>query len=155
MKEQKLQEYLQTTFATRLKRKSFLKYSALSGTALVLGLDACKKHNNNPSPMGSTTDVGGGDTGILNFAYALEQLEAAFYIKVNASFYSGITDDEKQILTDIMNNETAHRDFFKAALGACAITQMTFDVYSVHFGDRNAVLPTAKALEDTGVAAYN
>ncbi len=155
MKEQKLQEYLQTTFATRLKRKSFLKYSALSGTALVLGLDACKKHNNNPSPMGSTTDVGGGDTGILNFAYALEQLEAAFYIKVNASFYSGITDDEKQILTDIMNHETAHRDFFKAALGAGAIKQLTFDFSSVNFGDRNAVLTTAKALEGTGVSAYN
>jgi rubrerythrin len=156
MKEQSLQEKLQAVFAAPLKRKSFLKYTALSGTAMVLGLEACKKdNNNNPAPSGSVTDVGSGDPGILNFAYALEQLEAAFYIKVNASFYSNITTDEKQILTDIMNHEVAHRDFFKAALGSAAIKTLSFDFSSINFTDRTSVLSTAKALEDTGVSAYN
>ncbi len=155
MKEQNIQEYLQTAFATQLKRKSFLRYTALSGTAMVLGLEACKKDNNNSNPGTSTTDVGSGDTGILNFAYALEQLEAAFYIKVNASFYSGISTDEQQILTDIMNHEVAHRDFFKAALGTSAIKALSFDFSSINFADRTSVLSTAKALEDTGVSAYN
>ena len=89
------------------------------------------------------------------FAYALEQLEAAFYIKVNASFYSNITSDEQQILTDIMNHEVAHRDFFKAALGSAAIQTLTFDFSSIDFTNRASVLGTAKALEDTGVSAYN
>lgn len=155
MKEQNLEEKLQTVFAAPLKRKSFLKYTALSGTAMVLGLEACKKDNNNSAPSNTVTDVGSGDPGILNFAYALEQLEAAFYIKVNAAFYSNITTDEKQILTDIMNHEVAHRDFFKAALGSSAIKTLSFDFSSINFTDRNSVLSTAKALEDTGVSAYN
>ena len=155
MKDVKLRDSLQAVFAGPLKRKSFLKYTALGGSALVLGLEACKKDNNNGGSSGTTTDVGSGDTGILNFAYALEQLEAAFYIKVNASFYTGITTDEQQILTDIMNHEVAHRDFFKAAIGSAAIKTLTFDFSSINFADRTSVLSTAKALEDTGVSAYN
>ena len=155
MKEQKLESSLQKIFAAPLKRKSFLKYSVLSGSAMILGLEACHKDNNPAPSSGSTTDVGSGDTGILNFAYALEQLEAAFYIKVNASFYANITGEEQQILTDIMNHEVAHRDFFKAALGTSAIKTLSFDFSSINFSDRAMVLGTAKALEDTGVSAYN
>ena len=36
----------------------------------------------------NTVNLRKGDIGILNYAYALEQLEAAFYIKVATSFYS-------------------------------------------------------------------
>lgn len=154
MKEQKPHNYFQDALRAPLQRKSFLKYTAISGITMALGLEACKK-DNIPSNPAQFTDVGSGDTGILNFAYALEQLEAAFYIKVNASFYSNITADEKQILMDIMNHEIAHRDFFKAALGASAIKQLTPDFSSVNFSDRASVLSTAKALEDTGVSAYN
>ncbi|UAY51274.1 ferritin-like domain-containing protein [Ferruginibacter albus] len=141
------------TLSTSLNRKNFLKYSAFTATALVIGLEACSKDDNN-TPA-NAIDVGSGDIGILNFAYALEQLEAAFYVKVNASFYSGITNEEKQILSDIMGHEVAHRDFFKAALGANAIPALTVDFSSVNFNNRASVLGTAKALEDTGVSAYN
>jgi rubrerythrin len=105
--------------------------------------------------MTTAIDVGSGDTGILNFAYALEQLEAAFYTQVNAAFYSGITPDEQAILTDIMYHEVIHRDFFKTALGASAIATLQFDFSSIDFTNRMSVLSTAKALEDTGVSAYN
>ena len=54
-----------------------------------------------------------------------------------------------------MNHEVAHRDFFKAALGASAIYTLSFDFSSINFSDRAMVLGTAKALEDTGVSAYN
>jgi rubrerythrin len=154
MKDKKLQDYFETAFAAPLKRKQFLKYGALSGTTLVLGLEACKKNHDNPSGTG-VTDVGSGDPGILNFAYALEQLEAAFYIKVNAAFYSGATEEEKDILSDIMAHEIAHRDFFKKALGSAAIKELTPDFSTIQFNDRMSVLGTAKALEDTGVSAYN
>ena len=154
MKETNSENQLRSVFAGPLKRKSFLKYTALSGTVLVLGLESCKKSNHGGTSPG-VIDVGSGDPGILNFAYALEQLEAAFYIKVNASFYSNITDAEKSVLTDIMNHEVAHRDFFKAALGAAAIPTLSFDFSSINFSDRMSVLGTAKALEDTGVSAYN
>ena len=154
MKEQKIPIQPMDSLNAPVNRKTFLRYSGLSAGVLFLGLESCKK--NGVSPSGSATiDVGGGDTGILNFAYALEQLEAAFYIKVNASFYTGITANEQAILTDIMYHEVTHRDFFKAALGTSAISQLKFDFSSVDFTNRASVLATAKALEDTGVSAYN
>ena len=78
----------------------------------------CSDDNSNvgPNPSGSV-DLGSGDTGVLNYAYALEQLEAAFYTQVVASFYTGATAEEQTILTDIRNHEVIHRDFLKAALG--------------------------------------
>src|ERR1700735_681911 len=148
------QNILQKALQSRLGRRNLLKYGLFSGGAMVLGLGACSKHNSGSSTSG-TTDVGSGDTGILNFAYALEQLEAAFYIQVNASFYANATMAEQAILSDIMYHEMTHRDFFKAALGSSAIRSLTPDFSSVDFTSRASVLGTAKALEDTGVSAYN
>ena len=42
---------------------------------------ACKKD----TTTNNGVDLGSGDVGILNYAYALEQLEAAFYIQVIAT----------------------------------------------------------------------
>ena len=139
---------------TPVRRKTFLKYTAMSGAAAALGLQSCHKDHNNPGSSG-TTDVGSGDTGILNFAYALEQLEAAFYTQVNASFYVNATTAEKSILSDIMNHEIAHRDFFKKALGSGAIPALTPDFSAIDFTSRTSVLGAAKAFEDLGVSAYN
>ncbi|AHM62879.1 hypothetical protein D770_23170 [Flammeovirgaceae bacterium 311] len=101
-------------------------------------------------------DLGSGDIGVLNYAYALEQLEAAFYtMVVENNFYSGATDNEKRVLEDIYYHEVAHRDFFKAALGTAAIPGLMVDFSSVDFNSRSSVLGTAKVLENTGVGAYN
>ncbi|HYC31073.1 MAG TPA: filamin/ABP280 repeat domain-containing protein, partial [Gemmatimonadales bacterium] len=62
------------------------------------------------------TSFGAGDTGILNYAFALEQLEAAFYSAVVATPYAGITPEETQILTEIRDHEVIHREFLRAAL---------------------------------------
>ena len=37
-----------------------------------------------------------GDVGVLNYAYALEQLEADFYTKVVNNFYAGISNAGKR-----------------------------------------------------------
>ncbi len=136
-----------------MQRKTFLKYTAMSGAVVTLGLQSCHKDHHTGSA--GTTDVGSGDMGILNFAYALEQLEAAFYVKVNSSFYTNATDAEKAVLKDIMNHEVAHRDFFKKALGSSAIKDLTPDFSSIDFTSRTSVLGAAKVFEDTGVSAYN
>ena len=80
--------------------------------------------------MGGATLDFKDDFGVLNYAYALEQLEADFYTKVVNSFYTGISDAEKQIFTDLYHHEVIHRDFFKAAIGGAARTnsgQSRFD----------------------------
>lgn len=100
-------------------------------------------------------DLGAGDVGILNYAYALEQLEAAFYTKVIESPYGEMSDDETTILTGIRDHEVAHVDFLKKALGTDAIPSLEVDFSVVDFSSREAVLTTARTFEDLGVAAYN
>ena len=107
--------------------------------------------------MGSTSgiDLGKGDAGILNYAYTLEQIEAAFYTKVFESPFAGISASESALLGDIRDHEIAHREFFKAALATGAIPTLELDFSSVNFADRASVLGTAKAFEDLGISAYN
>lgn len=100
-------------------------------------------------------DLGEGDVGVLNYAYALEQLEAAFYTKVMESPYGDMSADEKQVLGDILDHEVAHRDFLKKALADKAIPDLEVDFSKVDFTKRDSVLTTAKTFEDLGVAAYN
>ncbi|MHA6299459.1 ferritin-like domain-containing protein [Devosia sp. CAU 1758] len=100
-------------------------------------------------------DLGEGDIGVLNYAYALEQLEAAFYTQVIDTPYEDMSDDETELLTDIRDHEVEHRDFLKQALGEGAIPALEVDFSAVDFSSRHSVLNTAKTFEDLGVAAYN
>jgi hypothetical protein len=135
-------------------RRSFLQYAGASTAILTLaGFYSCHK-DNNPTPGGGV-DLGSGDIGILNYAYSLEQLEAAFYMKVISSPYSGMSDMEKSLFTDIRDHEIAHREFFKSALKSKAVGALEVDFSSIDFGSRDSVLATAKAFEDLGVSAYN
>ncbi len=116
-------------------------------------LNACKKTSSDSTSNG--VDLGSGDIGILNYAYALEQLEAAFYTKVMASPYTGMTSAESGLLADIRDHEIAHREFFKNALGSSAIIGLDVNFTAIDFTSRASVLGTAKAFEDLGVSAYN
>lgn len=100
-------------------------------------------------------DLGEGDIGVLNYAYALEQLEAAFYTMVIDSPYEGMTEEETSWLTDIRDHEVEHRDFLKEALGEGAIPDLEVDFSAVDFTSRDSVLMTAQTFEDLGVSAYN
>lgn len=145
----------------RQSRRKFLQFTG-AAALLATGLSGCQKIKEYlPNPGGGggnnspAVDLGSGDVGILNYAYALEQLEAAFYIKVQESPYAGISDMEKMLLGDIRNHEIAHREFFKKALADKGIMKLEFDFSSIRFNDRTSVLATAKAFEDLGVSAYN
>lgn len=133
-----------------LSRRNFLRFTGIAGLTTSVVAVGCNKNDDNDG-----VNLGSGDTGILNYAYALEQLEAAFYIQVAASFYAGISDDEKSLLTDIRDHEIAHRELFKAALSTSAIPALEVNFSSVNFASRDSVLATAKAFEDLGVSAYN
>jgi len=139
-------------------RRNFLKLSGVGLVVAGLAVVGCRDDNMDMPMNQNVFDLGKGDVGILNYAYALEQLEADFYTKVVNSFYSGISTAEKQLFTDIYNHEVIHRDFFKAAITAAGATptpKLEFKYDGVDFKSRDSILATAKALEDTGVAAYN
>lgn len=138
-------------FSKKLQRRNFLQYAGASAAGIALVAAGCKKNNN----LSRGVDLGTGDIGILNFAYALEQLEAAFYTQVALTPYANISSTESFYLTAIRDHEVAHREFFKAALGNSAIIGLQVDFSSINFTSRDSVLGTAKAFEDLGVSAYN
>ncbi|WP_411275126.1 ferritin-like domain-containing protein [Daejeonella sp.] len=140
----------QDFFSSKVERRSFLRFAGAGAAGIALVAAGCKKDK-----LESGVYLGSGDIGILNYAYALEQLEAAFYVQVASSFYTGATQAEKDILIDIRDHEVAHREFFKNVLGTSAIGGLEVNFSSINFADRTSVLGTAKAFEDLGVSAYN
>ncbi|WP_461086567.1 ferritin-like domain-containing protein [Spirosoma flavus] len=146
-----------------LGRRLFLRYIGATAAAGV-ALSACHDQVFDPSSPGSARagfntvdlgDVGVNDVGVLNYAYALEQLEAAYYTQVIATPYTNMTDAERMILTEIRDHEIVHREFFKAALGSAAIPGLTPDFSSINFSSRANVLAVARLYENVGVSAYN
>jgi len=101
-------------------RRGFLRALGLVGTIVLMPsvFAAC---SDDTDLTGTTTNSAtlnlGTDIGIFNYAYALEQLEAAFYTQAVASFASGLSADEREMLTDIRNDEVTHREFLRTALG--------------------------------------
>jgi len=136
-------------------RRSFLQYAGASAAALALVAAGCRKDRNyGDTSMGVTLDFSS-DVGVLNYAYALEQLEAAFYIQVANSNPSGFTAAQKTYFQDVQFHEIAHREFFKKALGANAIGSLEVNFSAIDFTSGASVLATAKTFEDLGVSAYN
>lgn len=153
-------------------RRNFLRLSGLTlvGTSLLLAgcndddEDSSMEGDKLPGTRNGVFDLGGGDFGVLTYAYALEQLEADFYTKVvNASNFNTVFNSiERTVLTDLYYHEVIHRDFFKAALTGSLpdpntqlLPTLAFNYGTLNFNSRTDVLATAKALEDTGVSAYN
>lgn len=150
-------------------RREFLRLAGLGGAAVALaacGVEPSRLTAAGANAAAATAAASGGsvtydfgltnDVGILNFAYAMEQLGMALYAQVtsNAQFTNIFSAAEQRILRDLLGHETAHRDFFKAALGANGIT-VTPNFSSVNFADRTSVLTTARTFENTCVAALN
>ncbi len=160
----------ETSTLTNHSRRKFLNYAGLSAAGLLFATSCKKEISEDPQVTSAlklhsegggkdggkrNVNLGEGDIGILNYAFALEQLEAAFYIQVIATPYSGITPKEMEYLTDIRDHEIAHREFFRNVLGDARIGGLILDFSSINFGSRDSVLMTAKAFEDLGVSAYN
>src|SRR4051812_2031441 len=96
------------------RRRFFQLAGGIAGAGILFS--ACKKTS-------GPTDVyiGSGDTALLNYLYILQQVEAAFYTQAVLTNYYGITESELQLLTDVRDQEIAHREFFKALLGTDAV----------------------------------
>ncbi len=145
-----------------MNRRLFMRWAGMTTATGVL-LSSCSPETmNEATPSGARAaadgdmvDLGSGDVAILNYAYALEQLEAAFYERVIMNPYSGMSTMEMNVLRDVRDHEIIHRMFFKTALGSAAIPELTFDFGTVNFGDRMSVLKAASTFEDVGVSAYN
>lgn len=142
-------------------RRSFLKVLGVGGTIVLLPsvFAACDDDDNDitgpggPVSLNLTTDIG-----ILNYAYALEQLEAAFYIAVvGSAAYTGMSTELKEVFLDLQYHEVAHREFLKAVLGGAAIPALALNSSTVAtaIANTDSILKNSEAFEDLGVSAYN
>lgn len=141
-------------------RRGFLKLLGIGGSIVLLPsvFAACDDDDSITGPSDSATLNLTTDVGILNYAFALEQLEAAFYTAVVASAaFAGMTAEQKEVMTDLRNHEVAHREFLRAVLGSSAIGDLALNSTTVATITANAasILKNAEAFEDLGVAAYN
>ena len=138
-------------------RRRFFGSLGLGAAAVAVVASGCD--TDDPGMMGNAVVIDlSDDFGILNFAYALEQLEYAFYQQVVDTPYDGIISAERTLLTDIRDHEESHVDFFATAipaLGGTLIPNLTPDFGDIDFSDRTSVLSTAQTFEDLGVSAYN
>jgi hypothetical protein len=142
-------------------RRRFLGILGVAGSVVFLPsvFTACNDNSDitNPDPSLYRLDLST-DAGILNYAYALEQLEAAFYTAaLTSAGYGMLSADEKEVLQDVQKHEVIHREFFKQVLGTAAIPALAFDATVVGslMATDIALLSTSQLLEDTGVSAYN
>jgi hypothetical protein len=142
-------------------RRRFLGLLGLGGAIVFLpsvftGCNDSENTGTNPQLPTFTLDLSN-DTGILNYLYALEQLEAGFYTAALTSpGFIALSTTEQEVLTDLQKHEVIHREFFKQLLGGSAIPSISFNAtFAAQSATRDALLKTSQLLEDTGVSAYN
>ncbi len=146
-------------------RRDFMRLMGIGGAVVLLpsiltNCDSSSSTGTGTSGAGTgatvTIDFSKGDTAVLQFAYALEQLEADFYTRVAGNFASsGLNAAEQTIFADIKNHEVIHRDALKTILGTTNGFTLKPVYAGVNFSSRDSILATAKAFEDLGVSAYN
>jgi rubrerythrin len=130
-----------------MTRSAFILRGALA-TGALYGAGAVT-----PFVSGALAQTSEADLAVLNFAYGLEQLEAAFYEAALKN--ANLPADLKKLATEFGEHETQHVDVLKQTieqLGGKAgeVPKATFGVT-----DRESFLRTAVQLEDLGVGAYN
>ncbi|HEX8386875.1 MAG TPA: ferritin-like domain-containing protein, partial [Rubricoccaceae bacterium] len=125
-------------------RRDFFKRAGLGVgvVAAASALQACDTEETVDPPAATVLLDFSSDVGVLNYAYALEQLEAAFYAAVIADGAFGTTFNatEQAVLRSIAAHEAIHDDFFRLAITAAApsqiIPRLTADFSAVNFASR-------------------
>ena len=144
---------------TPIKRRSFFMYAGATAGATALVLAGCSKSSDPVNSASATVSLGAGDVGVLNYAYALEQLEAAFYAQVVKTPPTDLLPIELTYFQEVARHEAIHRDFLRAAItrdaSSLLIQDLTPVFTSIDFTRRTAVLTAAQTFEDLGVSAYN
>ncbi|GAB3903047.1 hypothetical protein GCM10028803_30790 [Larkinella knui] len=152
-----------------VERRMFLRSLGLASASALALLSSCAQEKlvapstglgRSGARMGATIlpdgtiDLGPGDIGISNLAYALDQLEVAFYHTAVEKAY-GLNEMDRKVLVELHDHEIVHKEFFKALLGDNAIPMLDFDFSAINFNGRNDVFDAAQKFESVGVGAFN
>lgn len=144
------------------RRSFFTKSAALFGATALANKVLLAQTTTNPG-AGASTDID-----ILNYALALEHLEAAFYVQgvgrytatdLNNSVYapvfgSKITTNFVPYLTAIRDHEVAHVSTLQDVIRSLGGTPVQACTYNFRINNASEFLSTAMMLENLGVQAY-
>lgn len=123
-------------------RRGLLAASIGGTAALLLG---------RPKDVAAAGGLAASDVGILNYALALEYLQASFYTEAERS--GALKGKAARAATVVGATERAHVKAFQKLLGSRAVKRPLFDFQGTTEQQR-PFLKTAVALEDLAVAAY-
>ena len=101
-----------------------------------------------------STNMGKGDTALLNFLYILQQIESAFYTEAVAQ-QNGLSNTELATLLSVQKQEATHTKILKKMLGSKAVGDVATNFTAVTFSDRGSLLKHAATIEDMVVAGLN
>jgi rubrerythrin len=143
-------------------RSQFLRRAGLAGGAVagggaILGAlapSALAFSNGDRPPV---KPFGKGDIGVLNFALALEYLEATFYNEASGHQHRHPflhKAQERTFLKTVTHDENQHVKALKSALGSNAIKKPSFNFHGDN-AHRDRFLTAAFTFENEGVAAYS
>ena len=146
---------------SRRTRREFFRAMAAGGSAILLPgvFGACDDHDDITAPgVGAASLDLSGDLGIFNYLYAVEQVQASFYVRVvQESGAAGFNAIQRRLLADIRNHEFIHRETLRGFLGAERLPVLRLDgkYQGTNFRDPTSIFQTAQEIEDLGLSAYN
>lgn len=149
-----------------LRRRSFLRVAGATAASSALVLAGCNGDDDEvvtPTTPTDTLIFANSASGLLNYLYLLEQLQAAFYQKVVDAFPADFTAEDKAAFIDLRDHEVIHRETLKytldslssSAYDANLATPLVFKFESFTLSSRTGVYTAARTLKEISVAAYN
>jgi Ferritin-like domain len=153
-----------------VRRREFLRLAAVGGAMACLPsvLTACADGAQKalaPAALGGANGTSSTqwnihfdlstDVGILNFAYAFEQVAAGFFALAVTTGARALESHDLLVLSDVAQHAAIHRDFLKKVLGSSAIATLVTKYTYIDFTSRTSILWGGAYFEDTGTGAYN
>ena len=138
-----------------VSRRKFLAFAGIVAGGAILTASSCKKDEDDPPPGSDTIDLGSGDTGVLNFMYAMKQLETALITRVSDHPYEGMADLEKQYFADMKRHDLVHRELLNTILAGNAIPKLEMNFADVDFNTASNVLSEVWFIKDLALASFN
>jgi hypothetical protein len=140
-----------------VSRREFLARLALGTGALTvpsLIVGACSDVITNPTEK-ATLDLSS-DPGVLNYFYAISQLQSDFWARVQLNRFPGITTAENTAVNLIQSHATQQRNWLQAYQTVGRVTDvLTFDFSSsVDFASRTSTMAAGLTIEDSATQAY-
>jgi hypothetical protein len=139
-----------------MSRREFVTRITLGSGALAVPsfvISACTDVNANPTES-ATLDFSS-DAGVLNYFYAITQLQADFWARAVANRFPGITTAENTAFSVISSHATNQRNWLQLYQTFGRVSDvLTFDFSTVDFTSRATSMGTALTIEDSASRAY-